>query len=510
MMRVALIALLAVNAAAFQESAPQTPTFKAGTRLVEVEVVVRNKNGPVTNLTRDDFTILDQGKPQRIDVFSAGQSSSNTRTVPLPPGAVSNRLSRTGEPVPNTTVVLFDVLNTRFDLKAYETKTLIPLVRGMGAHDRTAIYWLGKNLHVLQDFTDDPGKLLAAITHLDSGRDLMPANVADAMADLPTDSNGNPEVTGLQARFDPKGAAMAKGAIDNTAGLTAQVYGAMNNFTTTEALMRIVSHLEGMPGRRNLIWLKESPAVSPAVMLMFQQADIHLYPVMVRTVLTGSDIMAVRHAAHQLGEAAGGEGFDDATNVGLAVKRAEEDSRSAYTLGYYPPEELLDGKYHRLTVRVEGKAHAHLEVLYRAGYIATRQPVVIVPPRNTVAEIFQNPLDDTAIGITAKCEPDSTSGFYKVRLAVDLRNVHMVHEGGHSKGSIQLGFLTGKTAQVRTMAIDLTDAQLADVLRDGYGLRASGVPATGNMIRVMARDPSTGVVGTLTIRVPAADRAHSQ
>jgi hypothetical protein len=315
---------------------------------------------------------------------------------------------------------------------------------------------------------------------------------------------GNPDVSGLQARLDPRGAAMERAAIDTSAGLTAQVYGAMDDFTTTEALMRIVSHLAGMPGRRNLIWVKESPAVPPAVMFMLQQADIHLYPVLVRSLFYhASDIMAVQQAAHQLGEGTGGEGFDDATDIGLAVKRAEEDSRSTYTLGYYPPEELLGGKYHRLTVKVEGKGNAHLEILYRPGYIATREPAVLAPPRNTIAEIFQNPLDDTEVGITAQCEPDSTAGLYQVRLTLDLRNLHLIHEGGYSRGSIQVGFLTGKAAQVRTMAIDLTDEQLAAALRDGYELRASGVPATRNVIRMMARDPSTGVVGTLTIPVPA-------
>jgi hypothetical protein len=70
-----LLAALAATVAV-QVLASQTPTFQAGTRLVEVEVVVGNKNGPVAGLTKDDFTILDQGKPQRIDVFRAGQSQS--------------------------------------------------------------------------------------------------------------------------------------------------------------------------------------------------------------------------------------------------------------------------------------------------------------------------------------------------------------------------------------------------------------------------------------------------
>lgn len=145
----------------------QTPaTFHAGTRLVEVEVVVRDKHGPVTGLTRDAFRLLDQGKPQRIGVFRAGQADTKQPLVPLARGAVSNRVSSLGESLGNATVLLFDQLNTRFDYKAYERKQILKLIRSLGPRDRVAIYALGKNLHVLQEFTDDPGKLLGALAHL--------------------------------------------------------------------------------------------------------------------------------------------------------------------------------------------------------------------------------------------------------------------------------------------------------------------------------------------------------
>jgi hypothetical protein len=41
---------------------------------VEVEVVVRDKNGPVAGLSREDFTLLDQGKAQKIAVFLNGSA----------------------------------------------------------------------------------------------------------------------------------------------------------------------------------------------------------------------------------------------------------------------------------------------------------------------------------------------------------------------------------------------------------------------------------------------------
>ena len=238
-------------------AAAQPATFHAGTRLVQVEVVVRDAHGPVKDLTRDDFTVLDQGKPQRLEIFRAGQASSTSVAAPLTPGAISNRVNRLGESLPSATVVLFDQLNTRFDLKAYASKGVLQLLRSLGPDDRAAIYALGQNLHVLQDFTDDPGKLLAAVTHIDSGRDLMPANVIDALADFPVDMTGEIDAGG---RREARGSvAMSRKSIEHLSQLSAGVYAADNEAITIEALRRIVQHLSGMPGRRNLIWLKEDP-----------------------------------------------------------------------------------------------------------------------------------------------------------------------------------------------------------------------------------------------------------
>jgi hypothetical protein len=75
--------------------AQDTPTFSAGTKLVQVDVVARNKDGPAAALTKADFTVLDNGKPQKISCFSVRSNrASGSVSVPLPAGAVSNRTER--------------------------------------------------------------------------------------------------------------------------------------------------------------------------------------------------------------------------------------------------------------------------------------------------------------------------------------------------------------------------------------------------------------------------------
>jgi VWFA-related protein len=44
----------------------QQPTFRAGTEIVRIDTLVERDGKPVTGLTADDFTVLDNGTPQRI------------------------------------------------------------------------------------------------------------------------------------------------------------------------------------------------------------------------------------------------------------------------------------------------------------------------------------------------------------------------------------------------------------------------------------------------------------
>jgi VWFA-related protein len=504
--RISIVVYFAAGAGAFQTPDPQPATFHAGTRLVEVEVVVRSRSGPVTGLSKDDFTILDRGKPQRIDVFRAGRMSADVPAVPLAPGAVSNRINRLGDTPSSVapfgyTAVLFDQLNTRFDDKAYASKGMLNMLRGLGPRDRAAIYALGRNLHVLQDFTDDPGKLLAALAHVDSGRDLIPANVRDALFDFPVDMMGNIQGldlggTGLNALY--------KRSIQDSAELNARINAADNDQITVEALRRIVEHLSGMPGRRNLVWLMDQPTVPSAVMGMLLQADIHLYPVLIRTVeYVAPDFFGTQKAGRDLAAMTGGASFDDALDLQLAVQTAEEDSQSVYALGYYPSEDVLDGQYHRITVKVAGEKANHFEVHYRPGYLATKEEIarMAAPQEQALAELFGNPLDNTGLGLTGQVGPDPRPGLYLLYVTVDLHDVHLEREGNRSMGKVELAFPSGSKIRVLTFDIDLTDGELAEALNTGFEMLGAGVPASGDFIRVVVRDPATGLAGSLRIPV---------
>ncbi len=477
----------------------QEPTvFHSGTRLVEVEVVVRDQrvrppgmgewfkwvldSGPpfgpagdvLKGLTKEDFTLLDQGKPQQIAVFRAG-AAKDEKPVALPPGAVSNRQDSRGQPLNSATAVLIDFLNTDFAYTGYERMGVTKLLRSLAETDsRIALYSLGENLHVLHDFTDDPQKLTETAAKLDQPHGQLPPDIATAVKDY--------------------GDLLDLGR--------AQVHGQI----TVRALKLIIQHLSVVPGRRSLVWFMDNPRnVPPAVTGMMQQANIVLYPVLVRLtrVEPGGPSLGETQA---LAASTGGRAFADALDLTCAVQTAEEDTSTAYILGYYPAEDALDGKYHTITVKLYNKApdKQTLEVHYRPGYIATKVAVPTPPP--TPEELFEGRVNSARIGLTAQATPDAERpGLYDIRVTVDLHDIHLENKDGHFTGALELSIpkpSTKDTVMTGTVAVDLSDKQLAQALENGFPVSVTGAQPEQGEIRVVVRDRNTGIAGSL--RVPVA------
>src|SRR5205085_916942 len=91
------------------------PILRFTSRLVQLSVLVHNKRGsPIGDLTRDEITIFDNGKPQRLAIFS--QPTVPTVTVPKPTSSllsISNRDLRRTDRASAATIILLDTLNMR-------------------------------------------------------------------------------------------------------------------------------------------------------------------------------------------------------------------------------------------------------------------------------------------------------------------------------------------------------------------------------------------------------------
>lgn len=216
-------------AAAMCGQAPDA-VFKATTRLVEVDVVVRDKNGPVAGLTKADFTLLDNGKPQEVAVFSvkgsipfasipSNAAAKPADAVPLPPGAVSNRVNSEGEARGADTVFLIDQKNTLQADQAFAIGRIVKFIQARRGHDRIAIYSFGRDgFHGIQELTGDQETLNRAAKNL------------------------KPE--------DP---------VYRTTDTTGSLALLLERVVDTEhALQEVARHLAKVPGRKNLIWITSS------------------------------------------------------------------------------------------------------------------------------------------------------------------------------------------------------------------------------------------------------------
>src|SRR5215470_1482283 len=121
----------------------QFEPVRVNVRLVELSVIVHNKDDPVTDLAKEDFEILDNGKPQEVRYFALERPTKPSASlVSLPNHVFSNRTLGAVETAPGVSIVLFDLLNTEFTDQAYARKQLVSLLHKIQPGQRIGVYVL--------------------------------------------------------------------------------------------------------------------------------------------------------------------------------------------------------------------------------------------------------------------------------------------------------------------------------------------------------------------------------
>ena len=98
---------------AAQQPAPQPPpVFRAGTNVVEVDVVVHDKTGRfVADLKPEDFEVSEEGKPQAIDLFyrvGNGVAETAAAAEPKPDEPIGAAAAPAPPHTPRFFIVVFD------------------------------------------------------------------------------------------------------------------------------------------------------------------------------------------------------------------------------------------------------------------------------------------------------------------------------------------------------------------------------------------------------------------
>lgn len=121
-----LFALVLPCASARAQNAPQTSTLTVRARLVVLDLVVMDKDGkPVEDLTRDDFTVYEDGKAQRVVSFEPPSAHTLPgEEVAAAPHAVLDAAQPAAFGHSPVTMLVLDQLNTRFADSSFARRSL--------------------------------------------------------------------------------------------------------------------------------------------------------------------------------------------------------------------------------------------------------------------------------------------------------------------------------------------------------------------------------------------------
>src|SRR5688572_26570493 len=148
-------------------SGPPTVTFQVEVNYVDVDVVVTDEKGNfISNLTRDDFEVFEDGKPQKIDTFAYVEIPiQQDNTFVLDGRSVSSDTQSNRRPFAGRLyVILLDDQDVAAMRTAQVKKSAKEFVdRYMGANDVAAVLHTSGRTDAAQEFTNNKALLHAAI-----------------------------------------------------------------------------------------------------------------------------------------------------------------------------------------------------------------------------------------------------------------------------------------------------------------------------------------------------------
>jgi VWFA-related protein len=345
---------------ALKDSSSQTPAlvesqkadasglvFHQSVRRVIVDVVVSDSNGkPVSGLTADDFSISEDGKPQRIRSFDLHDFDSISDLLPkLPPSLPVNTFVNipSGPERGPLYVLLLDLLDIGVDDQPRAREQLQKFIRSKPLGTRFAIFVLSDGLYLVQGFTEDRNRL------------------ADAV-DTRNPRSHIPRIFMYADNYQPY-------------------------FSTPRALIKIAKFLADLPGHKNVIWLSASfpssmmPNSDPGTEALnsneeikeatdsLARGQIAVYPVDVRgavithvmsrplggAMVTSSDSAALNGSymtEEEIAHATGGRAFYGSNDVAAALTEATETGSHYYTLTYSPSNQNYNGRLRHINVEL--------------------------------------------------------------------------------------------------------------------------------------------------------------
>jgi VWFA-related protein len=505
------------------QTSSNTPAVRVTSRLVQVTVNVQDKDGrPVTGLSKDDFKIFDQGRPQQIAAFSADTSRVTAdASAPVAPNLFSNRNAQPSDSQPPLTVIVMDAFQAKFQDRYFcpgitcQLGAMFQQVRKfisqVGPQDRVAIYEIGEQLYLLQDFTSDPDALRHGV---DRG-----AEYAG-------------QITYQWAMCQP---------------LEMEPH-------TLDALHEIAARLARVPGRKNLIVLSHGfPPIpfrdggreitnrnmvnavrtlgdSDLPMTAIDTAGVYADPIPIGPVPGGrsskpSSGLGPTPAgggaglsrcatpnlkdfdySRDLANRTGGRVIVETNDIAGAMRRVMDDYSATYLLSYYPDHNKWNGEFREITVKVD---RHDVDVHARNGYFAiadTASAAQLAAQR--LADAVSSPLDATDISFEVQADAIETSGarHLKLKISFDPNQFHFQEQADRwidNIAEICAEFDDeGKKIDTHSQTLNLKpgSADYQQFLQRPFSYSETVTIAKGaERIRLVLRDENSGAIGSVTI-----------
>ena len=540
---VTLVGLLAHTTFAQQPPQPsptQAPdqqppiTFKVEVNYVEIDALVTDSNGKfVRGLTRDDFEVIEQSKPQTISVFSLVDIPVERPDAPLfSKAAIEPDVRSNQETDGRVFVLVLDDLHTPSQRSPRVRVAARQFVeRYLGENDIAAVVTTGGSKFAAQNFTSSRRLLLKAIDAF-MGQKLRSATL-EQLAQIPS------PVPGTNSRSDP---------------LTFErAYKARASLGT---LKNVSEYLDGIRGRRKAVLFFSEGIdydISNPIKNQFasdvrgemqtaiaeaSRANVSYYAVDPRGLSGFEDAIEIQSlpednslgmhtmldemrnaqdSLRSLAEETGGFAAINRNDYRETFAKIIEDNSSYYVLGYYS-DARRDGKFRPIDVRVK---HPGLQVRARKGYTPVRERPASKPPAasaKTSAELREAlasplPVSGLALSVSAAAfRGTKDKASVSISLEIDGSRFKFSEKGDRVFDEVEVSMVAydaggvGREGGHDTVQLTLRPQTRDVVVRRGVRIMRRMELAPGiYQVRIGARETGNGRVGTVLLDLDVPD-----
>jgi VWFA-related protein len=409
--------------------------IKVTSNLVSLDVIVKDKKGkPLTDLKPEDFTVSENGIPQKIEFFDStltsgvesAQPTNGADSTPQPPPRATNGLPR------NIIALVLDGQSTEAANLKHVREGMVKYIRErLSDNDSVALFAISGGLQLRQPFTHDKARLIAAVEKAydsSTGSKTSEArDIAENISSLRDRVAAGP--SGPIAATPAAGAAGSAAAEAMIAQRMLEEYIQLRSALSTQqtrpvlaALAAISEGLRSIPGKKTLVMFSQGFVASETLDWQVQstidianRANVAIYIIdsggltggapTSGALVAGSPLGAISAAndmEHRRRAAAGESVFDISRQEGLnrqqdllyrisedtggrfvkntndiagGLERIDAEIRSRYTLAYRSTDPNFDGGFRKVKIDVR---RPDTTVFTRAGYYAI-PPSQVIP-----------------------------------------------------------------------------------------------------------------------------------